>query len=382
LATTATADDQVNAIAFSNPTASAPPENSLMQSQSLPEMIQQAAAEPAPSSAIDSPSIVQPRLVDDTKRRSEISTTSNETELVEDNSPQVSPTISNNLLQRKTSATESLNQNPDIPQLPTVLGNLIESRYSLPLIQPLNQPSEFLGAASRVEPLKEQQTMLQRRLETSATPSNPETFAQPAMLQRRQEASQNHPTQETLNQASEQTVKVQPVSFNPEPLTIQLATDITRKQTSEPNSERRTESSPSSENVPDSWSSIAELIGESTDDFSSVFDSATPLQRAFDDSSDWQQPQAWETIIPQQSGYSNLASSFSQQNSIQRFTTEQTPAQEDISLTEKPSKQEDSENAESQNLELLAWEIYGLVRQRLEIERERYGNYYSNRLPW
>jgi hypothetical protein len=172
------------------------------------------------------------------------------------------------------------------------------------------------------------------------------------------------------------------VSFNPEPLTIQLATDITRKQTFEPNSERRTESSPSSENVPDSWSSIAELIGESTDDFSSVFDSATPLQRAFDDSSDWQQPQAWETIIPQQSGYSNLASSFSQQNSIQRFTTEQTPAQEDISSTEKPSKQEDSENAESQNLELLAWEIYGLVRQRLEIERERYGNYYSNRLPW
>ncbi|MDA0212090.1 MAG: hypothetical protein OT478_18195 [Cyanobacteria bacterium FC1] len=36
----------------------------------------------------------------------------------------------------------------------------------------------------------------------------------------------------------------------------------------------------------------------------------------------------------------------------------------------------------TQNLELLASEIYHLLRQRLEIERERQGGYYSGRLPW
>ncbi|HEY9621011.1 MAG TPA: hypothetical protein V6C78_11615, partial [Crinalium sp.] len=33
-------------------------------------------------------------------------------------------------------------------------------------------------------------------------------------------------------------------------------------------------------------------------------------------------------------------------------------------------------------LDELAWEIYHLLRQRLQVEQERQGNYYSGRLPY
>jgi predicted Mrr-cat superfamily restriction endonuclease len=146
-------------------------------------------------------------------------------------------------------------------------------------------------------------------------------------------------------------------------------------------------SSTPTNDIPTSWSSIAELLGEKTDDSSSTFSSVTSIQRAFDDSReqaplDWQESNSWESIIPESSRSSDSSSSFNQETPIQRFTTEQAPPHEEVSSAEHPSKQEDSKNEDSNSLEMLALEIYGLVRQRLEIERERHGNYYSDRLPW
>jgi epidermal growth factor receptor substrate 15 len=108
---------------------------------------------------------------------------------------------------------------------------------------------------------------------------------------------------------------------------------------------------------------------------------------AFDDSReqapfDWQESNSWERIIPESSHSADSSSTFNQETPIQRFTTEETPPHEEVSSTEHPSNHEDSKNEDSKNLEMLAWEIYGLVRQRLEIERERHGNYSSDRLPW
>ena len=70
---------------------------------------------------------------------------------------------------------------------------------------------------------------------------------------------------------------------------------------------------------------------------------------------------------------SNLISTFNETNSA-----EQPVAQiEEISSTNNSSAKEDD-----RNLEILAREIYSLLRQRLEIDRERRGSYYSDRLPW
>ncbi|MDJ1184942.1 hypothetical protein, partial [Roseofilum casamattae] len=45
-------------------------------------------------------------------------------------------------------------------------------------------------------------------------------------------------------------------------------------------------------------------------------------------------------------------------------------------------KEEEKEEDKTDNVELLAREIYQLVRQRFQIEQERYGPSYSGRLPW
>jgi hypothetical protein len=56
---------------------------------------------------------------------------------------------------------------------------------------------------------------------------------------------------------------------------------------------------------------------------------------------------------------------------------EQDSAKEEASSKKEASQKENSSN----NLEILAREIYSLIRQRLAIERERQGRY-SSRLPW
>lgn len=49
-----------------------------------------------------------------------------------------------------------------------------------------------------------------------------------------------------------------------------------------------------------------------------------------------------------------------------------------------PGNLEEAEEADVENadLEMLAQEIYGLLRQRLEVERERSGHHYLGRMPW
>jgi hypothetical protein len=48
------------------------------------------------------------------------------------------------------------------------LENLVGSRHAMPLIQPLNQPSQFLTAASTAESSREQPTVLQAMPEISS----------------------------------------------------------------------------------------------------------------------------------------------------------------------------------------------------------------------
>jgi len=378
----------------------APRESSPDSYPTLPKPLETETPQSDEKTSLTEPTVVQPRMQGDTKLESGISPTLKNAEKAEEslvpvieqeNSPEATPAPSNpvfssltstnppavstNLLQRNITRDESFDSNQDVPQLPTVLENLVGSRHAMPLIQPLNQPSQFLTAASTAESSREQPTVLQAMPETS---SRRVQSAAPLLL-----------SEETFSNASAPTVQVPPVSLDTQPLTLRrFATDVTRETTPEPNQQTRPlgSSTPTSD-IPTSWSSIAELLGNNTDDSSSTFGRVTSIQRAFDDSReqallDWQESNSWESIIPESSGSADSSSTFNQKTPIQRFTTEEPPPHEEVSSAEHPSKQEDSKNEDSNSLEMLALEIYGLVRQRLEIERERQGNYYSDRLPW
>ena len=335
--------------------------------------------------SLTEPTLVQPLLESDTKLQPEISLTAPNVDAAETNSPPTSsispptsaiPAIATNLVQRKAIADESLDQNQEVPQLPTVLENLVGTRHALPLVQPLSQQSQFLSTASTAESSTERSAILQKMPEIS-----PRDTAQNA-------APLTSP-EETFNKAAKPTVQVPPVSLNTEPLVLRrFATDASPRTAPEPNQQNQlVGSSTSTRDIPNSWSSIADLLSQTTTNSSSAFGGETPIQMAFDDSRDqapfdWQESNSWERIIPESSHSADSSSSFSQETPIQRFTPEETPPDEEVSSAEHPSKHEDSKNEDSKNLEMLAWEIYGLVRQRLEIERERHGNYSSNRLPW
>ncbi|OJJ16207.1 hypothetical protein BI308_23770 [Roseofilum reptotaenium AO1-A] len=51
-------------------------------------------------------------------------------------------------------------------------------------------------------------------------------------------------------------------------------------------------------------------------------------------------------------------------------------------VTTEMEEEEEKEEDKTDVVELLAREVYGLIRQRLTIEQERYGSFYSGRLPW
>ncbi|AFZ21574.1 hypothetical protein [Allocoleopsis franciscana] len=322
--------------------------------------------------------IAQPLLENDANWQPERLPTTTNSEEAQDNSPQASPIspksppLPTHLLQTKTNVTEdeSFKQNKDVPQLPTVLENLVGTRHTLPLIQPLNQhlqQSPLLSTASTLEFSREQSTIVQSMPETSHRLVVPST------------TSSTLPDN-ALNQAQQSTVKVPPVSLDTESLTLQRATDAISKTTPEFNQQtQQVASSTYTSEIPNSWSSIAELL-ENTNNFPSDFGGETPIQMAFNDvtnqqSLDWQESNNWENLLPEYSRSSEASSTFSQETPIQKFTIEEASVQDENSATEAATQHQDYQHEDDQNLELLAREVYTLVRQRLSIERERHGHY-------
>jgi hypothetical protein len=329
------------------------------------------------NTSLTEPIIAQPLLKSDANLPSERLPTVNNFEEVQENSPQVSPASPNSpalpahLLQTKTNLTgdEAFNQNQDIPQLPTVLKNLVGSRHTLPLIQPLHQQSWLLSSTSTSEYSREQSTIVQSMPETS-----------PLLVL--QNTTPSALPEDAFNQGLQSTVKVPPVSLDTEPLTLQRATDAIPKMAPEFNQQtQQVGSSTYTSEIPNSWLSIADLLENTTTNSSSAFGGETPIQMAFNDgtnleSFNLQESNAWENVIPEYSLSSDASSRFSQDNPIQKFTTEEASIQDETSAAENPAQDKDDQDKNEPNLEILAREIYSLVRQRLAIERERYGHYY------
>jgi hypothetical protein len=137
----------------------------------------------------------------------------------------------------------------------------------------------------------------------------------------------------------------------------------------------------STQNIPQEWSSIEEFINSNPsierDGFNSLF-SPEALRIGND---------------PESGGYtpeiSNFISSRSLENGEEQNFSSGSKSLDDMDEEilnlredEDSSPDELSENAGNEiDFEILAQEIYGLLRQRLVIERERQG-FYSGRLPW
>ncbi|WP_299485497.1 hypothetical protein [Acaryochloris sp. IP29b_bin.137] len=59
-----------------------------------------------------------------------------------------------------------------------------------------------------------------------------------------------------------------------------------------------------------------------------------------------------------------------------------TPPTTEVVMRQFQTEQPTESEVDEQNFEILAREIYHVLRQRLEVERERHGGYHSGRLPW
>ncbi|HEY9603788.1 MAG TPA: hypothetical protein V6C85_19390 [Allocoleopsis sp.] len=137
-------------------------------------------------------------------------------------------------------------------------------------------------------------------------------------------------------------------------------------QTASTSSNRETVASVPS--VPDEWSSIAELLNRSS---SPASHSSSSVSSPFPD---LQPFGATETVIQAQF-----------EPVMRQLSANPAPPSHDeerSQVTEVKADTEDITAHSPEQLEKLAREIYGLVRQRLQIEQERSGNSYLGRLPW
>ncbi|MEC4851282.1 MAG: hypothetical protein SAJ12_09740, partial [Jaaginema sp. PMC 1079.18] len=123
----------------------------------------------------------------------------------------------------------------------------------------------------------------------------------------------------------------------------------------------------SSSKTPESWSNLAELVADNSSQNNRNESAIAPLQMKS------AKPQnADKTMINDSNSHTS--------NIIQRLIENDTNLEPNTSQ-ELAEIDDTSEIETTQNLELLAKEIYNLLRQRLAIERERRGSYYSDRLP-
>jgi hypothetical protein len=155
--------------------------------------------------------------------------------------------------------------------------------------------------------------------------------------------------------------------------------------------------------TPDAWSSLADLVSATSP--STISKQSIPQQPISQPSIRRSEPivqrqpdsdksPAWSSIseLIDDRKTTNVRSSLAavripqgiapqtQKQSLQRDID---PSNADTVEVSYKSKQENDEEVDiSASLEILAQEIYGLLRQRIEIERERHGSQYYGQLPW
>lgn len=175
------------------------------------------------------------------------------------------------------------------------------------------------------------------------------------------------------------TVQTPPITVTQEPVILQRFTpEFENLRTPISNLDPQLSSSSMQRDpIPNSWSSINELLNGSQINYTSSQGNESTIIQKLSSSSEPSNFLDFDNLVSQKmpvedASSSNLISAFNENN----------PAQQVAQIEEIPSTNDSSVQENDRDLEVLAREIYTLLRQRLEIDRERRGSYYSDRLPW
>jgi hypothetical protein len=269
-----------------------------------------------------------------------------------------SEAVAEGITSTEPTPVQAFSETEALPELPPILENLALVQ-PLGASKPLAQHSDF--------PL--------------GTTSGEGFGGQPTSIQRKPEATSGHSSQDNFSMGSRQTVQVPPLTLDNKPFSLQqFASNPNRGGTLQFNQETGPlESSVLTRERPSSWSSIAELMGEKNTAPTSKSSREPPIQKKSATASeenhlDSRKPSRSEAIPEYSSPFDSKDTAVDNKSAPAK---EQDSAKEEASSKEEASQKENSSN----DMEILAREIYSLVRQRLVIERERQGRY-SSRLPW
>ncbi|MBD2005286.1 MULTISPECIES: hypothetical protein [Cyanophyceae] len=263
--------------------------------------------------------------------------------------------------------TEPRQQIEEIPQLPTVLTNLS-------ILSPLTQSNLLVSKFPEQTTLNVEESLLS----PSKLPSRIQKMPEEGDKGQEFGDSEVKPTiQRSLSPSLEE-----------EKLRSQQAGDLPESNQS---SIPLAKDSAIAKTMPTSWSSIADLIGETTPDSGNSMIVQPLLEER-----GWQEPII--SSSDSRNSYSTADSPHTDRTNgvIQAYsnTSGRTSASgmealrqlmESSGGSKVEAHQSDEDFSEDEgvdNLEILAREIYSFIKQRLEIERERRGNNYSGRLPW
>ncbi|MEO1427805.1 MAG: hypothetical protein AAFV71_01820 [Cyanobacteria bacterium J06633_8] len=144
------------------------------------------------------------------------------------------------------------------------------------------------------------------------------------------------------------------------------------------------ETNPSKPTRPSSWSSVAELVGDTRPSNQSSYSHSDSKSN----SNLRNLPTILRNSIPYQSTKNNSinVTSIGKKSLIQRNTDSVTEGYTATLENQREGEQgeqreQNTQTDNNQNFEIIAREVYSLIRQRLQLERERRGNSYSGRLP-
>lgn len=120
-----------------------------------------------------------------------------------------------------------------------------------------------------------------------------------------------------------------------------------------------------------SWSNISQLLGENSSSSNSYSQSQTTVENII------QRAYSPNIEVPENKYISSTSA-----NIIQKLDAKILGKTGNELSNVSEEDESSSDEYDAQNFEILAREIYGLLRNRLMIERERKGTYASDRLPW
>ena len=233
------------------------------------------------------------------------------------------------------------------PLIPTVIENLSQ-KDSIRPTNPLGQSSQDMGI------WRNQKTYFA----SSSNPS-PDNKSLPPVIQKKPEKSEKSSP---------------PHSFPP-------------NSTNNNDLENQSTHHTINQDIPQSWSSLADLIGDTAPSIQRTSEQQfSPIQHEniVVTSSDNKS----EKLHQNHNHIKNRSKSNSNHHSFiqaKRENNNFNPALTNLNFTTPIQREDELQTLledNSDSLEILAREIYHSIRQRLEIERERRGNYSSGRLPW